>query len=53
VNVEDTLGPKTQIRTLGFEQASHEQAGCGEKHEAESDLGHYEEAANPMTMSAR
>lgn len=53
VNVEDTFGPKTEIRTLSFEQAPHEQPGCGEKHEAESDLGHHEEAADPMTMSAR
>ena len=53
VKVEDTFGPKTEIRTLSFEQAPHEQPGCGEKNEAESDLGHHEESADPMTMRAR
>jgi hypothetical protein len=53
VDVEDTFRSKAEIRTLSFEQAPHEQPGCGEKDEAKSDLDHHEEAANPMTMHAR
>ena len=53
VNVEDAFGSKAEIRTLGFEQAPHEQPGCDEKHETQSDLGHHEEATDPMTMGAR
>jgi hypothetical protein len=53
MNVEDTFGSKAKIRTLRFQQAPHEQPGCGEKNEAGSDLGRHEEIADPMTVGAR
>ena len=53
MNVEDTFGSKAKIRTPGFEEAAHEQPGCSEKHEAERDLGHHEEAADPMAVCTR
>jgi hypothetical protein len=38
VNVEDAFGSKAEIGTLSFEQASYQQARCGEKNEADSNL---------------
>ena len=48
VNVEDTVGSKTQIRSFGFDQAPHEQPGCGKKNKGDSDLDRHGEAADPM-----
>ena len=52
VDVENTLRLEAKIRALSFGKAPHEQSGHREKHEATGDLGHHEEAADPVTMSA-